>query len=115
VPVTEIDLQQTNCKIQHMLELLSQEDVFANVSSVDLSDLSADLRRAGESLRINPEQDSKAEMNAAISDYRRNLEALQKMLPGFYNRLQIERARLQRDRVHLAVAAQWAGTNEETL
>jgi hypothetical protein len=115
MPKEELKLRETSRKIRRIFELLSQENAFRQVSAADLADLALDLRHAGEWLRMNADHNTSAEMNGAIEDYRKNLGALQKILPDFYGCLLTERARLERDRAHAAVAAEWARASKGTI
>lgn len=66
----------------------------------------------------------KAQLEAASTDdrigtqlnlYRSRLTRLQQLLPAIHIRLLSERARLEKQRLHLTSASAWAESNRETL
>jgi hypothetical protein len=55
------------------------------------------------------------ELQKEISDYRANVEQLQKLLPLIHERLLAEKARLENARAHLHAAAAWAEASNKLL
>ncbi|MGO9125378.1 MAG: hypothetical protein ACLP6G_10880, partial [Terriglobales bacterium] len=82
----------------------------------EFTDLRAELLRSADCLRsLPPATNTNAEVATEISDYRRNMEALGKILPSLQGRLLVEKARLETAREHVAKAAAWAQGSKKTL
>jgi len=111
-------LHYVNGKLRSAIErFLPDRHSCLAIQSDDLSNLLADLVRAGECLR---EADANFTIPASrlqleVSEYRSNLEEVERLLPDFYRRLLTEKSRLVEAQQHLDRAADWAGRNQNTL
>jgi hypothetical protein len=110
-------LRQVNDNLRSALINLRPERRHCSAIKLqDFSDLTRQLLRAAECLRLLPSQ-SKAEpaVEKEALEYRGNLEKLKRFLPDLQMRLLAEKSRLQTTRVHLAAAAEWHRSRNKTL
>ena len=85
------------------------------IAHTEIADLRAELLRATDCLRNLSIAGLDAEVATEISEYRRNVQQLGKILPSIQGRLLIEKARLETARTHMAKAAAWAQGSKKTL
>lgn len=110
-------LRQVNDNLRSALISLRPERRHCSaIKSQDFSDLTGQLLRAAECLRLFPSR-SKAEpaVEKEAIEYRGNLEKLKRFLPDLQVRLLAEKLRLQTARAHLAAAAEWHRSRNKTL
>jgi len=77
--------------------------------------LLSELLRAGEWLRAGLPQEKNSQLQAALDEYRRNMERLRELLPSIHRQLLSERARLEGARVQVESAVEWARGTHQTL
>ena len=76
--------------------------------------LLSELMRAGQWLRSLPSEKD-AELEHELSEYRKQVERLRRLLPFIQQTLLGERARLERERARVVSAAEWARRSLLTL
>jgi hypothetical protein len=86
-----------------------------DIAHTEIADLRAELLRATDCLRNVSTAASDAEVATEISECRRNVQQLGRILPSIQGRLLIEKARLETARTHMAKAAAWAQGSKKTL
>ena len=106
VPVQE--LEKTNGKLQHLLELLAPTQPSLAVNTQHVADVFAEVMRVGEWLRDGLARNAEGRMAEELGRYHQHLEQLRKLLPRIHGHLLTERARLEAERTHLEAAAVWA-------
>jgi hypothetical protein len=109
-------LQESNTRLASWLDTLAADGALAadGSSAPQLDGLLSDLLRTGEWMRQLPARPD-AELEAQVTQYRRNLERLRGLLPSIHQVLLRERARLETERARIESAAQWARRSRETL
>ncbi len=111
-------LRRVNSRLHGVIEALNpQRHSCLNLQAEDLSNMLADLLRAGDCLRETPNDPASlpAELVRERAQYHGNLLELERLLPDLYTRLFAERARLVDAREHLDAAAEWAGGSQNTF
>ena len=103
-------LHDTNERLRLLLDELAPESPkFVAVRSEHLARVLAELLLAGEFLRDGVAgAESDPELSGQIGEYRKNVERLRSLLPTLHANLLNERARLESERAHLELAAEWA-------
>jgi len=110
-------LRQANDSLRSaLLRLRPEQRQCSAIRPQELSDLLAQLLRAGECLRRLPAHlETAAALQQESLEYRRNLEKLRDFLPGLQGRLLAEKARLEGAKAQVAAAAAWARASKKTL
>lgn len=98
-----------------LARLLGGHNRPATIAPTEFTDLLAELLGAGDLWRGMPGAAADAEMASEISEYRRNVEQLGKILPSVQGRLLVEKVRLQTLQSHMTAAKAWAQASKETL
>jgi hypothetical protein len=75
----------------------------------------SELLRAGEWLRSGVPQEKNFELQAALDEYRKNVDRLRELLPSIHRQLLSERARLEAARFQVESAVAWARGTHQTL
>ena len=105
-------LRQTNGRIKELTIRLHNTERCVSVSRQDFEDLGGELSLAAIWLRkMAPGSMLEEELARELSDYRENLEHLQKLLPSFQRRLLTEKARLEIEAAHRKAAEAWASAS----
>jgi hypothetical protein len=105
-------LHDVNGRLRGLLESLLREG--ATPGPQQLTALLSDLLDAGAYLQDRSIRRDVEEQVPAIHEYQRLLTELQRLLPELHARFLAERALLERERHHLAVAASWSDTARRT-
>jgi len=118
MPSATIDrLRAVNHSLRARLaRLLGGHNRPAVIAPTEFTDLLSELLRASDGLRGMPTATAAdAELASEISEYRRNVEQLGKILPSVQGRLLVEKVRLQTLQSHMTAAKAWAQASKETL
>jgi hypothetical protein len=110
-------LRAVNCSLRARLARLPGAQTNSGaIAPTEFTDLLTELRRGTDCWRGLPTASTpEAEMVSELSDYRRNVELLGKILPSLQGRLLVEKGRLQTARTHVAKVAAWAAVSKKTL
>ena len=113
------NLHETNSRLSASLDRLSprpdrSETQMHPVTPQQMAGLLSELMRAGQWLRELP-VDRDLGLEQELSEYRKNVERLRKLLPSIHGTLLRERARLEQERARVESAAQWAHRSRETF
>ena len=109
-------LRIANGNLRAGLARLEQASASDPLRADDLSGLLTKLLCAAECLRAIPAHSTPdTESETAISEYRRTIEELARILPGVHGRLLTEKARLEIAQAHVTATAAWVHANQKTL
>jgi len=88
----------------------------AAIAPTEFTDLLAELLAVADCLRVMLAAGAlNMELANEISEYRINVEKLERILPSIQARLLVEKARLQTLQSHIIAAKAWAQASRETL
>jgi len=88
----------------------------ATITAREIAGILEELLRAADCLRgVSPGATGDLELEKEISEYRRNMEQLQRLLPAIHATLMMERGRLEAERKHLAATTMWATAAKGSL
>ncbi len=111
------DLHETNQRLRSWLDLRVTEGGQRAATAEDITGLLSELLHAGAELRAHPipAPGTDPELDAELSQYRRNVERLRELLPSIHSQLLVERARLEAQRARVQSATEWARASRQTL
>jgi len=112
VPPPLNHLHDINCRLRSLLESLSGHTT--TPTSQQLAALLSDLLDVGSYFHDGSIRQDIEEQVPAIQEYQRLLIELQRLVPELHARFLAERALLERQRHHIAVAASWSDTARHT-
>jgi hypothetical protein len=99
-----------------LVRLLGGPNRPAAIAPTEFTDLLAELLPAADCLPgMLAAGAADAELANEISEYRNNLQKLEKILPSVQGRLLVEKARLQTLQSHMTAAKAWAQASQGTL
>lgn len=107
-----IQLQQAAMRLRAMLDAL-EGPISRVLTPEQMSELLSQLMHAGQCMRASG-QPPVAEVSAAISSYRVEVERLRALLPSIHSALLRERARLAHEQERLRSITAWAQTSQQT-
>ena len=106
-------LEQANRTLAKVLDLMSTGEQLT-ITPDHLAGILTELLHVGECLQDRGVATTYPEVNAAIRQYRCQLEQLRALMPSLHARLLTERVRLEAERSHLESANSWAEISHAT-